>query len=181
MPSSSRATTNLNMDMDYYLHPGPIDASLLMMQSEHRTEAIWRNQMNREFMSDKPLRVAGHNVVNMNPRLAGYVANAGFLPWTQVCNVKIDTKLCTALVERWRPETHTFHLNGGEATITLQDVALLTSLPIHGEPVSGLGELECEPVCLSLLGAVPDRPKVKSMGSKTWFDNYLTNIPDDVD
>ncbi|KAL9660857.1 hypothetical protein QQ045_025676 [Rhodiola kirilowii] len=64
----------------------------------------------------------------MNPRLAEYVANAKFLPWTQVCNVKIDPKLCTALVVRWRPETHTFHLNGGEATITLQDVALLTVL-----------------------------------------------------
>ncbi|KAL9686775.1 hypothetical protein QQ045_031168 [Rhodiola kirilowii] len=100
MPSSSRATANPNMDMDDYLHPRPIDSSLLTMQSVHRTEAIWRNQKNREFMSDKPLRVAGHNVVNMNPRLAEYVANAGFLPWTQVCNVKIDPKLCTALVER---------------------------------------------------------------------------------
>ncbi|KAL9681419.1 hypothetical protein QQ045_013202 [Rhodiola kirilowii] len=137
VPSSSRATANPNMDMDDYLHPGPIDASLLTMQSVHRTEAIWRNQ--------------------------------------------IDPKLCTALVERWRPETHTFHLNGGEATITLQDVALLTGLPIDVEPVSVLGELEWEPVCLSLLSAVPDCPKVKSMGSKTWFDNYLTNIPDDVD
>ncbi|KAL9678671.1 hypothetical protein QQ045_016520 [Rhodiola kirilowii] len=144
--SSSRATANPNMDMDDYLHPGPIDASLLTMQSEHRIEAIWRNQMNREFMSDKPLRVASHNVVNMNPRLVRYVANVGFLPWIQVCNVNIDPKLYTTLVERWRPETHTFHLNGGEATITLQDVALLTGLPIDGEPMSGLGELEWEPV-----------------------------------
>ncbi|KAL9672446.1 hypothetical protein QQ045_028696 [Rhodiola kirilowii] len=88
--------------------------------------------MDRDFKSDKPLSIAGHNVVSLNPRLTQYVANAGFLPWSQVCNVKIDPKLCTALVERWRPETHTFHLNGGEATITLQDVALLTGLPIDG-------------------------------------------------
>ncbi|KAL9691260.1 hypothetical protein QQ045_011680 [Rhodiola kirilowii] len=167
--------------MDDYLHPRPIDSSLLTTQNVHRTEAIWRNQMDIEFMSDKPLRVASHNVVNLNPRLVEYVANARFLPWTQVSNVKIDPKLCTALVERWRPETHTFHLNGGEATITLQDVALLTGLPIDGEPVSGLGELEWKPVCLSLLGAMPDCPQVKSMGSKTWFDNCLTNMPDDVD
>ncbi|KAL9687964.1 hypothetical protein QQ045_032376 [Rhodiola kirilowii] len=52
---------------------------------------------------------------------------------------------------------------------------------MDGEPVSGLGELEWEPVCLRLLGAVPDRPKVKSMGNKTWFNNYLTNLPDVVD
>ncbi|KAL9681735.1 hypothetical protein QQ045_013523 [Rhodiola kirilowii] len=95
--------------------------------------------MDKEFKSDKTLRVMSHNVVSMKPQLTEYVANAGFLP---LCNVKIDPKLCTALVERWRPETHTFHRNGGEATITLQDVALHTRLPIDGEPVSGLGEFE---------------------------------------
>ncbi|CAM8905255.1 unnamed protein product [Rhodiola kirilowii] len=175
VPSSSRATANLNMDMDDYLHPGPIDPSLLTMLKEHRTEAIWRNQ------ADKALKVMGHKVVKMDPRLTNYVANAGFLPWTQVCNVNCDPRLITALVERWRPETHTFHLNGGEATITLQDVSLLTGLPIDGKPVSGLGELEWEPVCLSLLGVVPDRPKYKSLGSKTWFDEYLTHMPADAD
>ncbi|KAL9667892.1 hypothetical protein QQ045_002261 [Rhodiola kirilowii] len=117
----------------------------------------------------------------MDPRLTDYVANAGFLPWTQVCNVNRDPRLITALVERWRPETHTFHLNGGEATITLQDVSLLTGLPIDGLPVSGLGELEWEPLCLSLLGVVPDRPKTKSMGSKTWFDEYLNTMSADAD
>ncbi|KAL9688361.1 hypothetical protein QQ045_032782 [Rhodiola kirilowii] len=137
--------------------------------------------MDRQFKSDKTLRVAGHNVVSLNPRLTQYVANAGFLPWSQVCNLKKYPKLCTALVERWRPETHTFHLNGGEPTITLQNVALLTGLPIYGEPVSGLAEFEWEPLCLSLLGVVPDRPKQKSMGSKTWFDNYLNHMPADVD
>ncbi|CAM8982872.1 unnamed protein product [Rhodiola kirilowii] len=34
VPSSSRATANPNMDMDDYLHPGPIDPSLLTMQKE---------------------------------------------------------------------------------------------------------------------------------------------------
>ncbi|KAL9685511.1 hypothetical protein QQ045_022961 [Rhodiola kirilowii] len=132
VPSSSRATANPNMDMDDYLHPGPIDPSLLTMQKKHRTEAIWRNQMDKEFMSDKALKVMGHKAPKMDPRLTDYVANAGFLPWTQVCNVNCDPRLITKLVERWRPETHTFHLNGGEATITLQDVSLLTGLPIDG-------------------------------------------------
>ena len=42
-----------------------------------------------------------------------------------------------ALVERWRPETHTFHLSVGEAIITLRDVAILTDLPVSGRAVTG--------------------------------------------
>ncbi|KAL0356185.1 UNVERIFIED_CONTAM: Serine/threonine-protein phosphatase 7 long form [Sesamum radiatum] len=49
-----------------------------------------------------------------------------------------DCHLITALVERWRPETHTFHFRVGEATITLEDVQNIWALPIDGEPVTGL-------------------------------------------
>ncbi|RYQ90073.1 hypothetical protein Ahy_B09g096358 isoform C [Arachis hypogaea] len=45
--------------------------------------------------------------------------------------------LLAALVERWRPETHTFVLPVGEVTVTLEDVAHIFGLPIDGEPVSG--------------------------------------------
>ncbi|KAK1603813.1 hypothetical protein QYE76_027486 [Lolium multiflorum] len=41
----------------------------------------------------------------------------------------------TALVDRWRPETHTFHLRAGEMTPTLQDVSMILGLPIQGEPL----------------------------------------------
>ncbi|KAK1631505.1 hypothetical protein QYE76_005820 [Lolium multiflorum] len=40
----------------------------------------------------------------------------------------------TALVDRWRPETHTFHLRAGEMAPTLQDVSMILGLPIQGEP-----------------------------------------------
>ena len=49
--------------------------------------------------------------------------------------VQLDRSLLTALVDRWRPETHTFHLPCGEMTPTLQDVAYLFGLPIVGEAV----------------------------------------------
>jgi Plant mobile domain len=35
---------------------------------------------------------------------------------------QLDKSLMTALVERWRPETSTFHLPVGELTVTLEDV-----------------------------------------------------------
>ncbi|CAN0904006.1 Serine/threonine-protein phosphatase 7 long form homolog [Linum grandiflorum] len=46
-----------------------------------------------------------------------------------------DMELCTTLIDRWRPETNTFHMYHGEMTITLEDVAFLTGLPVDGGAV----------------------------------------------
>ena len=46
-----------------------------------------------------------------------------------------DRSLIAALVDRWRPETHTFHLPCGEMTPTLQDVSYLLGLSCAGAAV----------------------------------------------
>ena len=48
---------------------------------------------------------------------------------------QFDMSLLAALLDRWRPETHTFHLPVGEMTTTLQDVAMLLGLPCAGRTV----------------------------------------------
>ncbi|QHO54387.1 uncharacterized protein DS421_2g56320 [Arachis hypogaea] len=45
----------------------------------------------------------------------------------------LDKLLVSAFVERWRPETHTFHMPFGECTIILQDVAYHLGLLIDGQ------------------------------------------------
>ncbi|XP_016702297.1 protein MAINTENANCE OF MERISTEMS-like [Gossypium hirsutum] len=55
--------------------------------------------------------------------------------------------LISALVDRWCPETHTFHLSRGECTVTLEDVALHFGLPIEGSAVMGVSAI-AEPTAL---------------------------------
>ena len=45
---------------------------------------------------------------------------------------QFDMSLLAALLDRWRPEMHTFHLPVGEMTPTLQDVAMLLDLLCAG-------------------------------------------------
>ncbi|CAN1777558.1 Serine/threonine-protein phosphatase 7 long form homolog [Linum perenne] len=51
--------------------------------------------------------------------------------------MRLDHDLITALIERWRLETHIFHMSEGECTLTLQDVNIISRLPINGRAVTG--------------------------------------------
>jgi hypothetical protein len=50
----------------------------------------------------------------------------------------MDIAALMALMDRWRPKTHTFHLPSGEITVTLQDVTKILGLPIDGTPILGM-------------------------------------------
>ncbi|KAH1081635.1 hypothetical protein J1N35_021396 [Gossypium stocksii] len=50
----------------------------------------------------------------------------------------MDPTLISVLVERWRPETHTFHLLCDECTITLKDVQLQLVLLVDESVIIGL-------------------------------------------
>ncbi|CAL1393975.1 unnamed protein product [Linum trigynum] len=45
----------------------------------------------------------------------------------------VDFPLLKAFVERWQPDTNTFHMLFGEMTITLHDVAFLLKIRVDGE------------------------------------------------
>jgi len=44
-----------------------------------------------------------------------------------------DRDMIIALMERWDPNSNTFHLSTGEITVTLEDVYRITRLPIRGK------------------------------------------------
>ena len=66
-----------------------------------------------------------------------------------------DHCLISAPVERWQPETHTFHLPHGEMSITLEDVEVIFGLPIDGEILIGpttVVDGDWRQLCVELLG-----------------------------
>ncbi|CAI0403879.1 unnamed protein product, partial [Linum tenue] len=75
------------------------------------------------------------NVLPWNPFILPYLKKAGLESIRHLLGIKVDRQLITALVERWRKETHCFNFREGECTITLKDVAILTHLPIDGKAV----------------------------------------------
>ena len=70
-------------------------------------------------------------------RCEPFLRNLGLYQASLIEHCNIDNRLITVFVERWRPETDTFHLSIGEFTVTLQDVSCLWGLPITGRPVIG--------------------------------------------
>ncbi|KAL2906190.1 Serine/threonine-protein phosphatase 7 long form-like protein [Bienertia sinuspersici] len=98
--------------------------------------------------------------------------------------VLLDRSLITALVERWRRETLTFHLPMGEATITLQDVAVLLGLQVHWEPVTGHASQLWNHLVEELLGVAPDddpetgKPVLRGLTLKlSWLRRHFIHLP----
>ncbi|KAL4370258.1 hypothetical protein AHAS_Ahas06G0047800 [Arachis hypogaea] len=72
-----------------------------------------------------------------NPIVENYLRATGFYHVSRIGVIRGFHPMLATLVERWRPETHTFVLSIGEVTVTLEDVAHIFGLPIDGEAISG--------------------------------------------
>lgn len=110
-------------------------------------------------MQDKvPIGVRHHRtVLRYHPAYETYLCRLGLYQVATMTRINLDPAgLIHGLVERWRPETHTFHLPVGEMTVTLQDVSCLWGLPIHGIPVGGVSDGGSAHLVQPLLGMTPD-------------------------
>ncbi|MBA0854897.1 hypothetical protein Goshw_006406 [Gossypium schwendimanii] len=93
-----------------------------------------------------------------SPLIENYMREAGFWHVATIGRVcKLDSKLINALIKRWRPKTHTFHLPCGECTITLKDVQLQLGLLVDGSALTGsVQSVDRGAVCYDILGVIPD-------------------------
>ncbi|QHO19426.1 uncharacterized protein DS421_11g328830 [Arachis hypogaea] len=90
---------------------------------------------------------AEHIVGRLDRVIRSYLRQAGFEYLAYIVEFEHDWPLASALIERWKPESHTFNLPCEEMTITLQDMAYQLGLRIDGEPVCGCivtDQVDCE-------------------------------------
>ncbi|KAK1602514.1 hypothetical protein QYE76_072014 [Lolium multiflorum] len=85
----------------------------------------------------------------------------------------------TALVDRWRPETHSFHLPCGEMTVTLQDVSMILALPIKGEPVCrNTASDGWREAMRDLIGNAPTTEKMSAGAPYSWIQKNFKKCPE---
>ena len=117
----------------------------------------------------------------IDAQIIPFIQRARMYDFHLIAYGRVDRALVTALVERWRQETHTFHLPLGEATITLLDVAMLTRLPIEGHDVCTFGrQLDSwRDIVHRVLGVRPPPEVSKGSGLRvTWLAQNFSHLPE---
>ena len=91
------------------VHPGPKEFSVLTEQQAHRYEAIWAGQLLPDLLCRRSEAVF-RRADAPDDRILHYIRQIGFYGAYRLGFIQYDWGLITTLVERWRVETHTFHL-----------------------------------------------------------------------
>ncbi|QHO10828.1 uncharacterized protein DS421_15g492950 [Arachis hypogaea] len=115
-----------------------------------------------------------------NDRVEEHLRLTGFYHASQIGVVQCQKALVNALIERWHPNMHTFHLPIGECAVTLEDVAMILGLLTDGLPVTGMTmssfeALEAE--CLHQFGVAPSKSACRGSCIKlTWLRDLKENL-----
>ncbi|CAK8532814.1 unnamed protein product [Lathyrus sativus] len=121
-------------------------------------------------------RVHSHAPIHASARIMAYLEIAGFANISKMKSLKIDSSLVVALLEKWRPETHTFHLPTGEFTITLEDVCMLLGLRVDGIAINGPTEVT-NYIYMENLGVEPtEEDKIKGSVRITWLEGLYETL-----
>ncbi|KAL5156168.1 Serine/threonine-protein phosphatase 7 long form [Glycine soja] len=175
MASSSSSSSHIN------IKSGPIDADVLWMQPKHVSEHVWNGEEDRKLHIRRAVPTY-QGEEQIPEQIFPFLLQSGFAWIIKMGYLKINASLISALIERWRPETHTFHMRCGECTITLQDVSVLLGISVDGLPLIGPTNLDWADLCEELLGVRPQEDEIRgSVVKLSWLAHHFAQINNDDD
>ncbi|XP_057427119.1 protein MAIN-LIKE 2-like [Lotus japonicus] len=135
-------------DDEIFFSGGPFDNTLLKTFKGHVAQQVWKHYKKPTSVFDRGVLKTYHHGTAMlgkdkkkhkevlrcfSTYVKGRVQAAGLLPLL-TCNLpSVDKTMLSVFVERWQPETSSFHMPFGEMTITLDDVSSLLHIPVAGK------------------------------------------------
>ncbi|KAL5141625.1 Serine/threonine-protein phosphatase 7 long form [Glycine soja] len=171
MTSSSSSSSHIN------IKSGPIDTDVLWMQPKH----VWNGEEERKLHIKRAVPTY-QGEEQIPEQIFPFLQQSGFGWIIKMGYLKINVSLISALIERWRPETHTFHMRCRECTITLQDVFVLLGISVDGLPLIGPTNLDWADLCEDLLGVRPQEGEIKgSVVKLSWLAHHFDQINNDDD
>ncbi|XP_058185878.1 uncharacterized protein LOC131303103 [Rhododendron vialii] len=173
-------TMDLNLNELCRPDSGPRDGSILRLQHQYHSREVWEADSTRPVDSKKVrVRSAKKGIRALpwpSPPVLELIRRARLKGFCSLPFVSVDWGLITALLEQWRPETHTFHLRPGESTIMLQNVEVLLGIPVEGKAVTKNTNLKPRDLCKHLLGEQPiEESDINGMNVKaSWLSDRFT-------
>ncbi|KAM0863615.1 hypothetical protein ACQ4PT_044474 [Festuca glaucescens] len=135
---------------------------------QEKYEKMHRGRMISENEYLNHLRICGHKLKSEEMQYSERLDLIAFVTMAMHGVPSYNSVALTAVVDIWHVETHSFHLPCGELTITLEDMAMITGLPIRGKPV--IRKIESDrfrDMVEELLGVRPPEKVAGKKGSKT--------------
>ncbi|KAL5129019.1 Serine/threonine-protein phosphatase 7 long form [Glycine soja] len=144
MASSSPCSSNIS------INSGPVDGDVLWMQDKHISHHIQNGEEDRKLHFKR-----------------------GVLTYQSQEEILEEIIPLLRRSERWRPETHTFHMRRGECTITPQDV----NLRVDVSPLIGPTNLSWADLCEELLGVRPEEGELQgTMIKLSWLAHHFPDL-----
>ncbi|XP_028085165.1 protein MAIN-LIKE 1-like [Camellia sinensis] len=159
-------TEKVNEDLTGPFSGGPYDPSILKSFHCHVAAKIWHKDergilkcLNHGF---KVGEWSFNLEDNEQSKFHGLIMDSGLMSLVS-CSYKFVNKVVvSAFVERWQPETNTFHLPFGEMSPTLDDVSVILGILVIGKSVSckKLSNVDAANLLVEALGVTIDEANV---------------------
>ncbi|KAK9733107.1 hypothetical protein RND81_04G043900 [Saponaria officinalis] len=142
-----KTKTDLSWRLKGAVNGGPSHFNVLRSFGGHVAFSSWSNPENlRGWIKcyERPGCLVQMNGIQLSDTVSRRVSESGIRHLSRCMTTNLDDNLISAFVERWQPDTNTFHMPFGEISIMLHDVYHILGIRVDGRKVFVNGQAEEE-------------------------------------